>query len=252
MFGDSYGNAGLTTGVVVDSGDGVTHVVCVYDGYVPEQLTKRLNVAGRHLTRYLIKLLLLRGYAFNRTADFQTIQELKEKMCYVARDPAEERKLAQETTVLVKNYTLPDGRTIKIGRERYEASEALFQPSLIDCESPGISDLVFDVIQSADIDLRTAFYRSIVLSGGSTMYPGLPSRLEHDIQQRYLKEVLKGDEDRLKKFKLRIEDPPRRKHLVYMGAALLGDIFAENDKFWMKKADYEEKGIDRLLESAKR
>lgn len=241
----------MTTGLVVDSGDGVTHVVCVYDGYVPKELTRRLNVAGRHLTRYLIKLLLIRGYAFNKTADFQTIQELKEKLCYVARDPNEERRLAQETTVLVKNYTLPDGRTIKIGRERYEASEALFQPSLIDCESPGISDLVFDVIQSADMDLRTAFYKSIVLSGGSTMYPGLPSRLETDIQRRYLNEVLKGDESRLSKFKLRIEDPPRRKHLVYMGAALLGDIFAGNDKFWLKRKDYEEQGVERLLSSSR-
>lgn len=59
---------GLLTGVVVDTGDGVTHVVAVYDGFVPPLLTKRLDVAGRHITQYLIKLLMLRGYAFNRTA----------------------------------------------------------------------------------------------------------------------------------------------------------------------------------------
>jgi len=70
---------GLLTGCVVDTGDGVTHVVPVYDGFVPQNLIRRLDVAGRHITRYLIKLLLLRGYAFNRTADFETVRQIKEK-----------------------------------------------------------------------------------------------------------------------------------------------------------------------------
>ena len=77
---------GLQTGVVVDSGDGVTHIVPVYDGYALPHLVRRLDVAGRDITRYLIKLLLLRGYAFNRTADFETVRQLKEKVCYVGYD----------------------------------------------------------------------------------------------------------------------------------------------------------------------
>lgn len=115
----------------------------------------------------------------------------QEKLCYVAADINEERRLAQETTVLMENYTLPDGRVIKVGRERFEAPEALFNPSLIDVEGKGMSDLVFDMIQDADIDCRTEYYKHIVLSGGSSMYPGLRSRLEKDIKQRYLNEVLK-------------------------------------------------------------
>ena len=238
---------GLLTGVVVDTGDGVTHCVPVYDGFVPRHLIRRLDVAGRHITSYLIKLLLLRGYALNRTADFETARQIKEKLCYVALDPSRERALAEDTTVLMENYTLPDGRVIKLGRERFEAPEAMFNPSLIDVEGAGMGDMVFDMIQSADIDLRPEFYKHIVLSGGSSMYPGLPTRLEKNIKDRYLKDVLAGDKDRLKKFKLRIEDPPRRKHMVFLGGSVLADIMKDRAEFWISKAEYEESG-DKALE----
>jgi actin-related protein 2 len=97
---------GLLTGVVVDSGDGVTHIVPVFDGFSLPHLTRRLDVAGRNITEYLIKLLLLRGYAFNRTADFETVRQIKEKLSYVAYDIDLEQRLASETTVLVENYTV--------------------------------------------------------------------------------------------------------------------------------------------------
>lgn len=241
---------GLLTGVVVDSGDGVTHVVGVYEGFVPEHLTRRLNVAGRHITRYMIKLLLQRGYAFNSTADFQTVQEIKEKLCYVAMDPKKETDLALETTVLVEKYALPDGRSITVGPERFQAAEALFNPGLIDCESLGMADMVFEMIQAAEIDMRADFYQHIVLSGGSTMYPGLPSRLEHDIKARYLKDVKKGDKSGMSRWKLRIENPPRRKHMVFLGASVLGDIMRDRPEFWITKAEWEEEGARALRKTA--
>ena len=157
---------------------------------------------------------MLRGYAFNRTADFDTVRQIKEKFCYVALDINQERELALETTCLMETYTLPDGRVIKLGRERFEAAEALFNPSLIDCEKKGMADMIFEMIQDADIDTRQDYYKHIVLSGGSSMYPGLPSRLEKDIKDRYLKDILKGKKESLSKFKIKIEDPPRRKHMV--------------------------------------
>lgn len=92
--------------MVVDSGDGVTHIVPVYDGFALPHLVRRLDVAGRDITRYLIKLLLLRGYAFNKTADFETVRQLKEKLCYIGYDLEMEHKLATETTVLVEQYTV--------------------------------------------------------------------------------------------------------------------------------------------------
>ncbi|KAG7033376.1 Actin-related protein 2 [Cucurbita argyrosperma subsp. argyrosperma] len=150
---------GLLTGLVIDSGDGVTHVVPVVDGYSFPHLTKRMNVAGRHITSYLVDLLSRRGYAMNRSADFETVREIKEKLCYISY-------LGQ----------LPDGRVIKVGTERFQAPEALFTPELIDVEGDGMADMVFRCIQEMDIDNRMMLYQHIVLSGGSTMYPGLPSR----------------------------------------------------------------------------
>ena len=94
-------------------------------------------------------------------------------------------------------FQLPDGRVIKVGGERFEAPEALFQPHLINVEGVGIAELLFNTIQAADIDTRADFYKHIVLSGGSTMYPGLPSRLEREMKQLYLERVLKGDTERL-------------------------------------------------------
>lgn len=122
---------------------------------------------------------------------------MKEKLCYIGYNIEMEQRLALETTVLVESYTLPDGRVIKVGGERFEAPEALFQPHLINVEGQGIAELVFNTIQAADIDMRPELYKHIVLSGGSTMYPGLPSRLEREIKQLYLERVLKNDIDKL-------------------------------------------------------
>uniref|UniRef100_A0A8C2I4P8 Zgc:101810 n=1 Tax=Cyprinus carpio TaxID=7962 RepID=A0A8C2I4P8_CYPCA len=237
---------GLLTGVVIDSGDGVTHICPVYEGFSLPHLTRRLDIAGRDITRYLIKLLLLRGYAFNHTADFETVRMMKEKLCFVGYNIEQEQKLANETSVLVESYTLPDGRTIMVGGERFGAPEALFQPHLINVEGVGVAELLFNTIQAADIDTRSEFYKHIVLSGGSTMYPGLPSRLEREIKQLYLERVLKGDTEKLSKFKIRIEDPPQRKHMVFMGGAVLANIMKDKESFWLSRAEYEERGLKVL------
>lgn len=218
----------------------------MYDGFALPHLTRRLDVAGRDVTRYLIKLLLMRGYAFERTADFETVRGIKEKLCFMSYDLELDKKLADETTVLVENYTLPDGRVIKVGSERYEAPECMFQPHLVDVEQPGVAELLFQTIQQAAVDTRAELYKHIVLSGGSSMYPGFPSRLEKEMKQLYLTRVIGGDAQRLKNFKIRIEDPPRRKHMVFLGGAVLADIMKSQEAFWVTKEEWEEQGVRAL------
>ena len=147
----------------------------------------------------------------------------------------------------MSQYTLPDGRVIKVGAERFEAPEALFEPNRVDVESKGMAELVFDCINSCDMDVRPELYKHIVLSGGSTMLPGLPSRLEKEMKALYLKKVAKGDTAQAAKFKLRIEDPPRRKHMVFLGGSVLADLMKDKEAFWMTKAEYMEKGIEGVL-----
>ena len=124
------------------------------DGYAFPHLTKRLNVAGRHVTAHLIELLQRRGYAFNRSADMDTVRQIKEALCYTSYDTQRDLALARETTHLMKSYTLPDGRVIKLGSERFMAPEALFNPELIDVEGGGIADVIFKCVQEMDIDNR--------------------------------------------------------------------------------------------------
>ena len=117
----------------------------------------------------------------------------------------------------------------------------------MDVDGKGLGELLFQVINTADMDLRPEFYKHIVLSGGSTMYPGLPSRLEKEIRELYLREVAKGDTAQLERLKLRIEDPPRRKHMVFLGGSVLADIMKDKEEFWMSREEYKEKGLHGVL-----
>jgi len=122
----------------------------------------------------------------------------------------------------------------------------MFQPHLVDIEQPGVAEMLFQTIQTAAVDVRSELYKHIVLSGGSSMYPGLPSRLEKEMKQLYLTRVLGGDASRLNKFKLRIEDPPLRKHMVFVGGAVLADIMKNREDFWISRDEWNEQGVRSL------
>ncbi|CAF0851637.1 unnamed protein product [Didymodactylos carnosus] len=238
---------GILTGVVVDIGDGVTHICPVVDGYCLQNSIARLNIAGRDITRYLIKILLLRGYVFNQSADFDTVQQIKEKLCYVAHDLEKERQLTLDTTVLVESYVLPDGRTVKMSGERFEAPEVLFRPSLLGMEVKGIAELVFEVINTAPLDVRKKLYKQIVLSGGTTMYPGFGTRLERELEQLYHERIQRSDPEKSAKNMICIEAPPRRKNMVFLGGAVYANLVKDSPVQWISRKDYYEHGVDSFL-----
>ena len=137
---------GGETGVVLDSGDGVTHVIPIAQNYLLQHQIKRLDIAGRHITNYLTRLMQIKGYAFNSTADFEIVRELKEKYCFVSCDIKSDRKLDQETTYYNTYTKLPDGRKIRISCEKFEAPEILFQPHLVQNEMQGVHEMLYNCI----------------------------------------------------------------------------------------------------------
>eukprot|EP00347_Sterkiella_histriomuscorum_P015020 403358614 len=223
-------SSGRTSGVVLDSGDGVSHTVPIYEGYAIPHAIQRIHLAGRDLTDYLKTLLAKRGYNFTTAAELEIVRDIKEKMCYVVNNYEEALKEADESHACEKNYELPDGRKILIGYERFKCAEILFSPQHAGHDLEGVHKYTYDSVMKCDVDVRRDLFQNIILSGGSTLFEGMGERMWQEIHQ------LAPSTNKIK-----ILAPPERKYSVWLGGSILASL-STFQTMWINKQEYDESG----------
>ncbi|XP_057811079.1 actin-related protein 3-like isoform X1 [Salvia miltiorrhiza] len=178
------------TGVVVDVGDGATHVVPVADGYVIGSSIKSIPISGKDVTRFIQQLMRERGEHVPPEDSFDVARRVKEMYCYTCSDIVKEfNKHDKEPAKYIKQWRGTKPKTgapysCDIGYERFLGPEVFFNPEIYSSDfTTPLPDVIDKCIQSAPIDTRRSLYKNVVLSGGSTMFKDFNRRLQRDIKK---------------------------------------------------------------------
>jgi actin-related protein len=222
---------GRSTGLVVDSGDGVSHTVPVFEGFSIPHAIEKMQIAGRVLTNYMQKLLLEMGESFTSSAELEIVKGIKEKVCFVSANYDEESVQAEGSSQMDEVFELPDKRKITIGGKiRMQAPELIFKPELNGESCKSLHALAWQSVTNSDIDVRKDLCKNVILSGGTTMYPGIADRLKSELETL----APAGAE-------IRIVATPDRKYAVWKGASTLASLSSFGAS-WISKAEYDEHG----------
>jgi actin-related protein len=228
--------AGRTTGLVCDSGDGFTGSVSVFEGFSIPHAVEKMEISGRFLTDDMQKLLCETGESFkSNELELDIVRDIKEKLCFVASNYKKEYQAAQYNSEHDKSYTMPDKRVITVpGHVRMSCPELLFNPGLYPYmkgyKNKSIQALCWASASASDFGVRRDLCKNIILSGGTTMYEGLPDRLKNEIVAL----APAGAE-------IRVIASADRKYAVWKGGATLASLstFASS---WITSEDYQEHG----------
>jgi len=243
----------VLTGTVIDSGDGVTHVIPVAEGYVIGSCIKHIPIAGRDITYFIQQLLRERETGIPPEQSLEVAKAVKERFCYICPDVAKEfNKYEAEPSKWIKQFEGLNSVTrqkfiIDVGHERFLGPEIFFHPEFSnpDFTTP-ISTVVDDVIQNCPIDVRRPLYKNVVLSGGSTMFRDFGRRVQRDLKRVVdarlkLSESLSGGRIKPKPMEVQVISHSMQRYAVWFGGSMLAST-AEFYKVCHTKAQYDEIG----------
>jgi actin len=218
-----------TTGLIVESGEGMTQIVPIFEGYLIKNGIKSNNLAGNLVTKYFMNKIADELKIFNLANPLTIAKKIKEKYAEVRLDdkPIQERN---ETS-----FQLPDGNSIEVKNEKYEIPEILFDPAKFDIDLKSIQEMIFDSIGEVDMNLRNSFLNNIILGGGNTMINNFPERLRSELNK-----IFKFPEE---KNLVKINAQNERMYSAWIGASVVCSI-SNFQHMWISKNDYEEEGAN--------
>jgi len=241
------------TGTVLDSGDGVTHVIPVAEGYVIGSSIKHVPIAGRSITQFVQQILRERETNIPPNESMDVAKTIKEQYSYVCPDIAKEfAKYDQEPSKWIKTYEGVESVTKKpftadVGYERFLGPEIFFNPEIASSDflTP-LPEIVDTVIQNSPIDTRRGLYKNIVLSGGSTMFKDFAKRLQRDVKRVVdyrvkQSEILSQGRIQAKPIDVNVISHRMQRYAVWFG----GSMLASTNEFYSvchTKKDYDEYG----------
>ncbi|KAK9324030.1 actin family [Lipomyces orientalis] len=234
------------TGTVIDSGDGVTHVIPVAEGYVIASAIKNIPIAGRDITYFVQSLLRDRN---EPDSSLRTAEKIKEEFCYVCPDIVKEFNRFDREPERLQKYLVDQGLdkkvSVDVGYERFLAPEIFFNPEIASSDflTP-LPEVVDTVIQTSPIDVRRGLYKNIVLSGGSTMFRDFGRRLQRDIKHLVDARIHRSEElsgARSGGVDVQVISHKKQRNAVWFGGSLLAQT-AEFRSYCHTKKDYDEYG----------
>ncbi|XP_053430798.1 actin-like protein 10 [Nycticebus coucang] len=226
-------STGTFTGLAVEAGAGVCHATPIYAGHSWQEATFRLDVAGSTLSRYLRELLAsgcpdLREQALPRKA----ITQLKKRCCYVSLDF--EGDLRNPARHRPASFLMSNGCSIHLSSERFRCPEPIFQPGLVGQTEPGLPVLAFRALHKMPTTLRTRLANTVVLAGGSTLFPGFPERLAMELEALCRRQGYTA-------LRPRLVAKPRRGIAVWTGGSMVASL-RSFQRSWMTRSMYQECG----------
>merc|ERR1711903_318819 len=212
--------SGRTTGVVVDCGDGVSHTVPIYEGYSMPHAIQRINLAGRDLTDYICKILTESKINLHTSAERMSAMKIKEDLCYVSMTFATD---VDNFAGKEKQFEMPDGTVVTVHNQMIRCPELMFKPSLDGKEMMGLHELTKKTVNDCDLDVRKDLLGNVVMSGGTTMFPNMPERLQAELQGLVPEAT-----------KVKVIAPPERMISVWIGGSILASLSTFN-RMWISR-----------------